>query len=219
MTTNDNQSQAEGRNLVKDEDRHDDEDWLTIVEKGVDEIATQPAGVVYLDILKLDWPYVLMLSMAIFGIGYVSFTGEPGHFYWWLFAPTYCILCITAGWRSVEGKEAHIALVWTQVLHWSAFLVAMHLTYLPDVRDVVNNNAAGLNLMTILALATFVAGVHARAWQICFVGAVLAVSVPAIAWIEQSALFITVALAGVALAAGTVWIAIHVKRRRALAAD
>lgn len=199
-----------------DKDRRDGEDaWLTALEQGIDEIATQPPQILYLDLLKLDWPYILMLSMAILGIGYVSFSGEPWHFYWWLFAPTYCVLCIVAGWRHVEGKDAHIGLIWTQILHWSAFLVAMHLIYLPEVRDVVNNNAAGLNLMTILALATFVAGVHARAWQICFVGAILAIAVPGIAWIEQSALFVMVSLVGVVLVAGSLWVAIHAKRRRA----
>jgi hypothetical protein len=53
----------------------------------------------------------------------------------------------------------------------------------------------------LLALGTFVAGVHIQAWEVCALGAVTALSVPAIAWIEQSALLLLVG-AGVVLAIG-----------------
>jgi hypothetical protein len=69
--------------------------------------------------------------------------------------------------------------------------------YLPQVQDVMNNNAAGITLMAILALATVLAGIHAAAWQICVVGVILAMAVPIIAWIHQSALMTTVGLIGV----------------------
>ena len=187
---------------------------FSALEHGIEEVTTQPAGIVYLDLLKLDWPYVLMLSTAILGIGYVSFSGEPAPYYWWLCVPLYCALCIVAGWRHVETKEARIHLVWTQSLHWLAFLLAMQLVYLPDVRSVANNNAAGLNLLTILALATFVAGVHAASWQIAFVGVILAAAVPTMAMIEQSALFFFVAAIGVVIIAGTLWVVTHTHRRR-----
>jgi hypothetical protein len=70
----------------------------------------------------------------------------------------------------------------------------MYVIYLPRVQDVMNNNAAGITLMTILALATVLAGIHAKAWQICGVGVVLAIAVPIIAWIQQSALILTVSV-------------------------
>jgi uncharacterized membrane protein len=69
--------------------------------------------------------------------------------------------------------------------------------YLPQVQDVMNNNAAGITLVAILALATVLAGIHAAAWQICVVGVILAIAVPIIAWIHQSALMTTVGLIGV----------------------
>ena len=68
----------------------------------------------------------------------------------------------------------------------------MRLLYLPEVRGVLNDNAAGLTLLTVLALSTFLAGLHTGAWRIVVVGIVLALGVPAAAWLEQSALLLTV---------------------------
>jgi hypothetical protein len=97
-------------------------------------------------------------------------------------------------------------LVTTQVLHWLAFLAAMWLMFLPQVRGVVNDNATSLSLLILLALGTFVAGVHAGVWRICAVGAFLAASVPAVAWIQESALLLLVgALLVVAVGAAFWW--------------
>ena len=91
-------------------------------------------------------------------------------------------------------------LIWTQALHWGAVLVAMHLMYVVDVSRMMNADASALAALTVLALGTFTAGVHIAAWRICLVGVVLALAVPAIAWLEQSALLLLL-IAVVVLAA------------------
>jgi hypothetical protein len=63
-------------------------------------------------------------------------------------------------------------------------------------------DATGLAILLLLALGTFVAGVHILAWQVCVLGVVMALCVPAIAWIEESALLLllgAVVLIGVGL--------------------
>jgi hypothetical protein len=82
--------------------------------------------------------------------------------------------------------------VTTQALHWLAFVAAMWLMFLPAVRGVVNDNATSLSLLILLALGTFVAGVHARVWRICLVGVFLGASVPAVAWFQESAMLLLV---------------------------
>jgi hypothetical protein len=81
-------------------------------------------------------------------------------------------------------------LVWTQALHWLAFLVAMNLLLLSGVASMLGSDALGLTILTLLALGTFVAGVHIQSWQICVLGMIMGVGVPAVAWIERSALLI-----------------------------
>jgi hypothetical protein len=162
--------------------------------------------------LLKEAPYLGMLTMALVGVGAVSFTGRSLDGYWLILAPLFAVMCVVAAWQKVEDNEGRIRLVWKQSLHWLAFLVAMLLVTSPEVRGVENNNAAGLNLMTILASGTFVAGVQVEAWQICVVGALLALSVPAIAWVEQSALLISLIPMFALLALGSILWAARAER-------
>jgi len=189
--------------------------WVSALEEGIHEIRTQPADVLFVDILKIDLPYIIMLSMAVFGIGLVTFTGDPIGFYWEVLTVVFCGLCIYIGWRNATEKRDRVKLVWTQVLHWAAFLAAMWLIYTPTMRALVDVNATGLNLMVLLALATFVAGVHAEAWQICVVGLILAMFVPAIAIIQRTSLFIIVALLGIVFIFVSFYVTTHTERRKA----
>jgi hypothetical protein len=60
--------------------------------------------------------------------------------------------------------------------------------------------------------APFVAGVHILAWQVCLLGAVMALFVPAIAWIEEAAMIVLLALI-VLIGAGTMFWWIGSKRQ------
>jgi hypothetical protein len=66
----------------------------------------------------------------------------------------------------------------------------MYLVFVADVKQQMSSDASGLVLLTLLALGTFTAGVHVAAWPICVVGVVLALVVPAIAWLEQATLLL-----------------------------
>jgi len=197
----------------KPHEGREEESWVSAIEEGIEEIKTQSAEVLFLDVLKIDLPYIIMLSMAVVGIGLVTFTGEPIGFYWELLTIIYCGLCILVGWRHAPTQPERIKLVWTQVLHWAAFLAAMWLIYTPTMRALIDVNATGLNLMVLLALGTFVAGIHAEAWQICVVGLILALFVPAMAIIQRSSLFIMVALLGIIFVAVSLWMTFHAHRR------
>jgi hypothetical protein len=192
--------------------------WIETIEHDIDVVTHEPAPVLFLKVLKLDLPYILMLSAAVLGIGYISFSGQPTPIFWELLVPLFAAICIIAGWRHVEGRDARIKLAVTQALHWIAVLVAMNMVYMPQVRSVENNNASGITLMTILALATFLAGVHTVSWQICAVGIILTIAVPAIALIEQSALFMTVVVIGllfVVFTGASLWWTTHTEKRKA----
>ncbi len=79
----------------------------------------------------------------------------------------------------------------------------MWVVLLPGVRGVLDDNAVGLALLLLLAMGTFVAGVHAWSPGICVTGLLLGLAVPAVAWLQESAvllLLVGAALAAVALA-------------------
>ena len=112
--------------------------------------------------LLRDLPYAAMLALAVGGIVLTSFRGSTTHYYWMALAPIYGLISIVSGWRKLDTGAERMKLVLTQALHWLAFLGAMWLMFLPEVRGVVNDNATSLTLLILLALGTFVAGVHAR---------------------------------------------------------
>jgi hypothetical protein len=70
---------------------------------------------------------------------------------------------------------------------------------------MLSADATGLTILTLLALGTFVAGVHIQAWQICVLGAVMALGVPAIAWIERSELLLLLAVLALAAIGLALW--------------
>jgi hypothetical protein len=153
-----------------------------------------------------EWPYLLVLLLALFGIAYTSFSRTPMTIYWIVLAPLIGLICVVTRWREFADRDERLRLIWTQALHWAAVVVAMHLMLVTDVARMINTDAGALAELTLLALGTFTAGVHIAAWRICLVGVIMGASVPGIAWLEQSALLLVLlALVLAAIAAPFVW--------------
>ena len=141
-----------------------------------------------------ELPYVVVLVLTLFGVAYTSVTRRPTIVYWEFLVLVTAAACIWGGWRYAPDRKAKIRLIASQALHWLAFFVAMNLVLLPSVQNMLNADATGLAILLLLALGTFVAGVHIPAWQVCVLGLVMGVFVPAIAWIEEAALIVLLAL-------------------------
>jgi hypothetical protein len=137
-----------------------------------------------------ELPFTLVLLLTIAGVAYTSFSKQPIVFYWEILAPLIGLTCIAIGWRSAADGAARTRLIATQVMHWLAFLIVMNLMLLDSVQRVFTANATGLAIFTLLTLGTFTAGAHIFSWQICLLGLIMALGIPAIAWIENSALIV-----------------------------
>jgi len=144
-----------------------------------------------------ELPFSLVLILTILGVAYTSFSKQPVIGYWEILAPIIGLVCIAYGWRTANDHTEQLRLIGTQALHWLAFLVVMNLLLLPGVQRVFSSGATGLAVFTLLTLGTFTAGVHVLSWQICLLGLIMALGIPAIAWIENSALIFVLIAAGV----------------------
>ena len=140
-------------------------------------------------VLAVHYGYGLMLTLVLLGVGYTGFSEAPIRGYWVILTPIVGAICVASVWASLTEREHRLRLIWTQAAHWAAVLAAMELMSLEVTRQV-SGVASALGVLTLLALGTFTAGLHIRAWKIAVVGVILGVSVPAIALLEQSALFI-----------------------------
>jgi hypothetical protein len=162
-----------------------------------------PDGVPITRLLLRELPYLVVLVMTMVGVAYTSAARRPLVIYWEVLALTVGAVCMITGWRHTEGADSRMRMLWTQALHWGAFLVAMNIVLLPGVQRVLTSSATGLTLLMLLALGTFVAGIHLSV-RICMLGLTMAALVPAIAWLKQSVLFVllaTIVLIAIALAA------------------
>jgi hypothetical protein len=156
--------------------------------------------------LRHEWPYLLVLALALFGIAYTSFARTPMTLYWIILGPLIGIICVVSRWHELTTRDERMRLVWTQVAHWAAVLVAIRLVFIADVERMMNSDASALAALTLLALGTVTAGIHISSWRICLVGVLLALGVPGVAWLEQSALLLMlIALVVVAIAAPLYW--------------
>jgi hypothetical protein len=159
----------------------------------------------YVSFWLRELPYVVVLILTLFGVAYASFSRQSMVGYWEFLAPVIGLLCVGIAWPHAPDRAARLRLIWTQALHWLAFLVAMNLLLLSGVAGMLSADATGLTILTLLALGTFVAGVHIQAWQICVLGAVMALGVPAIAWIERSELLLLLAVLALAAIGLALW--------------
>lgn len=163
-----------------------------------------------------ELPFSLVLILTLLGVAYTSLFKEPIMGYWELLASVIGLVCVGSGWSGANDKKARIQLIATQALHWAAFLLAMNMILLPSVQTILNANATGLAVLMLLALGTFTAGVSILSWQICLLGIIMALCVPAAAWIEASALIVTL-ISVAALAIGVVfWWHWHERREAGL---
>ena len=147
-----------------------------------------------------DLPFIIMLLLVFTGLVFrLPVT------YWLILIPIFGVISLVAGWSNFETREARLSLIYSLALDWCALLIAIYLLYNRDVRDVLNSNADSLTMMILLALGTFVAGVQAKVWRICAVGAVLFVAVPGVGWLDQSPLLLSgITLVLIALG-GLIW--------------
>lgn len=160
-----------------------------------------------------ELPYIAVLALTIFGVAYTSISHKPLIGYWQFLAVAVGLVCVTTGWLHIHDPKVRFRMVWTQALHWLAFLVAMNIVLLANVQLTLTATATGLTLLMLLALGTFVAGVHVS-WQICILGLVMALLVPGIAWLTQSALMLLLSLVAIVGIVMTFWWRVSERRPR-----
>ena len=147
-----------------------------------------------------DSPYIAMLSLALVGV-----ILRLPVLYWVILIPVFGAISIADGWRHFAAGGDRRKLVYGVALNWCALLLAVYLLYNGGVTGVMNANATSLAMMTLLALGTFIAGVHARIWRMCAVGGLLFLAVPCLGWLDQSPLLIIAAISVLIALCGATW--------------
>ena len=162
------------------------------------ELEPDPDNFFSIATLLRNLPFMAALALAIFGVAYSNFSGQTINGYWEFLAIAMGLVCIATGWPNAPERKSRLHLVWTQAAHWVAILVAMNLVLLPGVSASAARAGRGLVLLLLLGVGTFLAGINLVSLRICFLGAAMALSIPAMTWLKQASLLLV--LAGVAIA-------------------
>ncbi len=159
------------------------------------------------------WHYVLIgrvLAFLTFAFvpGVAGFLDHPSG--WLVMAVGLpCDVVLTVIGQTMRRPRAlsrdRLRLIVTQALHWSAFLLVMNMLLLTSVQRDFTATATALSIFTLLALGTFTAGVQVLSWQVCLLGLIMALGIPAIAWIENSALIIVLIVGAVVGIGAVLW--------------
>ncbi len=168
------------------------------------EVTVEPPGSRKESFFLRKLPYIAVLLLTLLGVAYTSMAQQPLVGYWETLAVVVGVLCVATGWPKVPDKPARFQLIWKQAVHWAAILVAMNIVLLPGVQRMLTAPATGLTILLLLAVGTFLAGVN-TSLQVCFLGLAMALAVPAIVWLKQSALFLFLAGAAVVGIGLTLW--------------
>jgi hypothetical protein len=152
--------------------------------------AAKPADSGALWSLMSDLPYLALIVLGVIGVSWASISRTPSTTYWEVVTPLTALLCIAAGWRDASERGERVRMIVTQLLHWGAVFIGMILITMTAARGVLNVDAVGLTLLTLLALGTFTAGLNLLSWKLCLTGAFLALGVPMVAWVERAALLL-----------------------------
>jgi len=136
--------------------------------------------------LLSELPYIAIIVLGLVGICWTSFSSTPKPIYWVILTPVTAFICIASGWSRLGQGRERVATVASQIGQWAAVLAAMYLITISDTRRLLNSEAVGLMLLTLLALGVMVSGLSLRAWKLCVTAMFLAVAVPLIAWVERA---------------------------------
>ena len=129
---------------------------------------------------------VFLLLLSAMGIGVTDWQPEWGFNYWLSMAPIFGVTCLATGWSAARSQgQSPSRVIVSQVLHWLGLAAALWIMFLFSMETGrINNADMGLVSLVLLALATFLVGVHVD-WRFCIVGVVLGCTALLVAVVEQ----------------------------------
>lgn len=128
---------------------------------------------------------ILLLVLSLVGIGLTNFSAADGWWYWMImiFVFAFCAI-ITGFFRMREASQTIMELLVVQMIHWLGVMAAVVAAFSLLNAGVMEEQATGLVILLILALATFLDGVRIG-WRFSLVGIFLGVTAVIVAHVEE----------------------------------
>lgn len=155
-------------------------------------------------LLLAEWPYVLLFVMVIFGIAITDMKLDMALLYWQILIPLFGFFALLIGWNDVgEDSKARTIFALRTFFHWAALFAVIQILYLPQLKDVLNAELTGLQIIFLLGLTAFLSGIHGNL-RMSVIGLFLIGSGVVIAFLDDAAIMMTI-VALVVLAGWILW--------------
>jgi hypothetical protein len=103
-----------------------------------------------------------LILLSFIGVLVTNFISSVAWKYWNISIPIFALLCIILNWADnrAQMREHAFKLLIQEILHWGGILLTIYLVSIFVHYGLVSNIDAGLFVLTLLALGTFMAGVY-----------------------------------------------------------
>jgi hypothetical protein len=111
------------------------------------------------------WKIHALIALALILISFIgvlitNFIPSAAWKYWNISIPIFALLCIGLNWADNQSHSLAFKLLLQEVLHWSGVLLTIYLVSIFVHYGLISNIDAGLFVLTLLALGTFMAGIY-----------------------------------------------------------
>jgi len=136
------------------------------------------------------WLFCILLGLALIGMGLTQASDGGGALYWLIVLWIYALFSLVRAWLQAKQRDESI---WSEihlhVFHWLGALVAVHIVFVLERNDILARNAASDVAMVVLALASYLAGLHFERLFV-LIGIILAIMAVVGAFVEQYTLWL-----------------------------
>ena len=119
-------------------------------------------------------------------------TESGGALYWLILLWIYALFSLVRAWLVARKHHESIwSVIHLHLFHWLGALVALHIVFMLEHHDILSRDAASDVSLVILALASYLAGLHFERLFV-LLGVILAIMAVIGAFVEQYTLWLTV---------------------------
>jgi hypothetical protein len=135
--------------------------------------------------LRVDlWLLVIMLALALVGVGLTQLEKSGGRYYWLLLVVVYGGISIVRSWQKAKARGGDLSMVWKEALHWLGAMVAINIVLIFESAEIASRVASADYSLLVLALSCYLAGVHFN-WGYALLGGILAVMAVGLGYLDQ----------------------------------
>ncbi len=147
---------------------------------------------------------IMMLCLAFVGLVLTDTKQDGSWEYWRIVAVIYALLSLGLSMyvRKTSAKQ-FLLTIWHEVLHWSGLLFSVFIVSVMVQSGLVSRFLASIQMLNLLALATFLAGVYIEKMYL-FVGILIGLFALGLAFLQKYLFFLMLPLT-IFFAVALVW--------------